>query len=85
MKQKLLFLVFTILLISPTFSQTVIWQEDFETDGNGSRYTVSNEFIDTQDDYFGRIHGPSLEYGFNGSGQVITLTGTGNSSSQIGN
>lgn len=76
MKQKLLFIAIALLIALPAMAQTVIWQEDFETDGNGTRYIVSNEFYDTVDDYFGRIHGPTLEYFFGGSGQTIELSGT---------
>lgn len=76
MKQKLLFITLAIFITLPALGQVIIWEEDFETNGAGSRYTVSSEFYDTVDDYFGRIHGPSLEYSFNGSGQDIELSGT---------
>lgn len=33
-------------------AQDVIWQESFETDGEGSRYTTSSTFYDGSNDYF---------------------------------
>jgi hypothetical protein len=76
MKQKLLFITLVFLLTLPALGQNVLFQEDFETDGNGSRYTVSNEFYDGLDDYFGRISGQSLEYGNPFTGDFIELSGT---------
>ncbi|MCB0705034.1 MAG: T9SS type A sorting domain-containing protein [Saprospiraceae bacterium] len=80
-------LTFLLILFSAACinGQTLFFEEDFETDGNGTRYTSSNEFFDGEDDYFGRVFGPTLEYGASGSTNVITLTGAGSSSSQIGN
>lgn len=57
MKQKLLFVAIFSMIATPLFSQTMVWQEDFETDGDGTRYTSSSEFYDSasDDDYFGRV------------------------------
>lgn len=43
------------LLPATCFAQTVFLTEDFETDGNGSRYTLSSPFYDSAEDYFGRL------------------------------
>ena len=49
----------------------IIWSEDFEDHGNSAnggagRYTSTNDFIEglpgADDDYFGRVHGPTREY-----------------------
>lgn len=52
-------------------AQIIIWSEDFENHGNtvnggAGRYTSTNDFhqgiLGSDDDYFGRVHGPSKEY-----------------------
>jgi hypothetical protein len=65
-------------------SQTLILEESFETDGSGTRYMISNSFFDAKDDYFGRIYGPTEEYGASASGDVIDVIGTGMPGSQNG-
>jgi hypothetical protein len=82
--QILLFSLFSMLLCGGLSAQSILWEEDFETDGNGTRYTVSHEFFDDKDDYFGRVYGPTEEYGSMGSGNVIDVIGTGGSSTQNG-
>ena len=80
-------LAFTFLLSFPLTinAQTLILEESFETDGNGTRYTSSNEFFDSKDDYFGRIYSDTEEYGDVGSGNVVDIIGNGTSSTQNGN
>jgi hypothetical protein len=58
-------------------AQTTIWTEDFEDDGNGSRYTSANEFVDgmgATDDYFGRIEGTTNEIFVSGIGATGLTT-----------
>ena len=68
MKKKLLFFAAFMLIMTTTFAQFEIWQEDFETNGNttfgGSRYTSLADFYDpaSDDDYFGRVHGPTEQF-----------------------
>ncbi|MBN4072479.1 HYR domain-containing protein [Crocinitomix catalasitica] len=50
---KLLFL----LLPFTTFSQTTLWQESFEVDGEGSTYFSTSPFFSTSNDYFTRVTG----------------------------
>ena len=78
--------LFLLLLMLPVAgaSQTLILEESFETDGNGIRYTSSNEFFDAKDDYFGRIYSPTEEYGSMGSGNMIDVIGDGTAGSQNG-
>lgn len=50
--------LFAFLLISyPSFSQTTIWQESFETDGEGTAWNSTSPFFDGGDDYFTRVDG----------------------------
>ena len=70
--------------IIPLNGQSTILEEDFETDGNGIRYQVSNEFYLKEDSYFGRIHGPTEEYNFPGSNNHIQITGDGPPELQLG-
>ena len=65
-------------------AQTTIWEEDFETEGDGIRYSASNLFYGGGNDYFGRVYGPTHEYTAAGSGNPIFLTGTGDPSNQNG-
>ncbi|MEB3219001.1 MAG: ExeM/NucH family extracellular endonuclease, partial [Nostocales cyanobacterium 94392] len=39
---------------------TTIWQESFETDGQGTRYTASNTFNDGSNDHFQRTDGSNI-------------------------
>ena len=56
--KKLYILLFTILISTLSFGQEIVQFENFETDGNGSRYTTSvPEFIDTGGDFFIRTDG----------------------------
>ncbi|MBR9920670.1 MAG: T9SS type A sorting domain-containing protein [Bacteroidetes bacterium] len=90
MKNKnfpLLYLCLVLVFwLSPNvgFSQTLILEESFETDGNGDRYNSSFEFFDGKDDYFGRIYSPTEEYGAQGSGNLIDVIGNGSASTQNG-
>ena len=55
MKKLYALLLFSFSLIS--YGQTTVYQESFETDGNGSRYTTSQvEFSDGFGDFFGRTN-----------------------------
>jgi len=76
MKQKLLFIVLTTIMTLPISGQINLYTEDFETNGNGSRYNVSGEFYDGVDDYFGRVYGSTLEYGNPFTNDLIQLSGT---------
>lgn len=71
-------------VLSNGTTQTTIFEEDFETDGNGVRYTSSSEFYLKEDAYFGRIYGPNEEYGSASSGDQIEITGDGNNKVQTG-
>lgn len=56
--KKLYILLFTILISGLSFSQQIVWIEEFDTDGNGTRYTTTpSEFNDGATDFFGRIIG----------------------------
>jgi hypothetical protein len=46
-----------VLALAGTAMADQLWSEDFETDGNGTRYTVSNDFHDGTGDFFTRIQG----------------------------
>lgn len=57
------------LLTATLNGQTIIWTEDFETNGNtinggDGRYSSPNDFYDSagDDDYFGRVNGTTEEY-----------------------
>ncbi|MEO0775275.1 MAG: T9SS type A sorting domain-containing protein [Bacteroidota bacterium] len=52
--------LFLFFLSAPSFAQTILWQEDFETDGNGSRYNSTNEFNDGTNDHFQRTDGSDI-------------------------
>jgi hypothetical protein len=82
--KKVYLVLLGIRMGSLCLAQTLILEESFETDGNGSRYIVSNSFFDAKDDYFGRIYGPTEEFGASGSGDVIDVSGTGMPGSQNG-
>lgn len=46
-----------MVLFGPSLSASVLLLESFETDGNGSRYSVTGGFTDGSDDYFTRTDG----------------------------
>lgn len=55
--KKLYILLFCLTVATFTYAQTTVFQESFETDGNGSRYTTSQvEFSDGFGDFFGRTN-----------------------------
>ncbi|WP_431156778.1 T9SS type A sorting domain-containing protein [Winogradskyella poriferorum] len=55
--KKLYFLLFCLTIATFSYGQTTVFQESFETDGNGSRYTTSQvEFSDGFGDFFGRTN-----------------------------
>ena len=56
-----LILTFLTLLLSPVSSSAIIFNESFETDGNGTRYfTSAAEFSDGSGDYFTRTDGTNI-------------------------
>ncbi len=58
--KKITFLLF-LFVTSLMFSQTVIYQESFETDANGTNYNTSiPEFTDDGNDYFTRTDGSNI-------------------------
>jgi len=62
-------LLLGLLLTSLAFSQTVIYQESFETDANGTNYNTSiPEFTDDANDYFTRTDGSNIATNVNISG-----------------
>lgn len=70
---KYLHLYFSFILSLSLNAQTVFLTEDFETDGNGSRYILSHVFYDGDEDYFGRLqkNGNTITW----SGDVAPLAG----------
>lgn len=66
---------FLPLLLCPTLSNgaVVIFQESFETDGNGSRYTASTPFNDGSGDHWNRTDGTNIT---NISGAYTNVTGS---------
>ena len=54
MKQLLTACLLTAALCGAIFAET-IWTETFETDGQDTRYTSNTEFIDSTEDYYGRL------------------------------
>lgn len=59
--KKLYFLLLSLLITSVSVAQTTVFQEDFETDGNGTRYTTSvPEFTDGTGDFFIRTDGSNI-------------------------
>ena len=58
---KKITLLLSLLVTSLMFSQTVIYQESFETDANGTNYNTSiPEFSDDDNDYFTRTDGSNI-------------------------
>jgi|GEM_PF-2515686 len=74
MTKKLHLLSFLILQCLLAEAQTTLWQEDFESDGNGSTYTATNEFQDSTNDYFRRVDG-SISVGTSTSPDCGTYNG----------
>ena len=70
--------IFPLLFFIPLFcsGQTTLWTEDFETDGNGTRYTISNEFYGSSHDYYGRIYGPTASFGGSGGNSINIIGGS---------
>ena len=72
MKSTLRYLTFLTLfaLSTPLLSNgQVFWTEDFETDGDGSRYTLDaadDEFNDGSSDHYGRTDGTGISGGYSG-------------------
>jgi len=59
--RKLYYLLFTLLFTVASFGQTVLYQEDFETDTNGTNYNTSvAEFTDGFYDFFKRTDGSDI-------------------------
>ncbi|MEO1713321.1 MAG: hypothetical protein AAFU60_08300, partial [Bacteroidota bacterium] len=79
-----LYCAFLLLAFGSANTQTTILVEDFETDGNGIRYQVSNEFYWKEDAYFGRVYGPLGRYGSEESSDQIKVIGEGSSKIQVG-
>jgi hypothetical protein len=56
--------VFTLLMFCLVsfvgWGQVTIWSEDFETDGNGTRYTASLPFNDGSSDHWNRTDGSNI-------------------------
>ncbi len=59
MKKITLILALTCIFIIGV-SQTTIWTEDFETDGQGVRYTASTPFNDGTSDHWNRTNGSDI-------------------------
>ena len=58
---KKITLILSLFLTSLMFSQTVIYQESFETEANGTNYNTSiPEFSDGANDYFTRTDGTNI-------------------------
>jgi hypothetical protein len=69
----------------------LIWQEDFETDGLGTRYTsntvggvTSSLFYFTSNDYWGRVDGTTLAYWVGGSPTIGLIDISSNGGSVTG-
>ncbi|MBC3845182.1 T9SS type A sorting domain-containing protein [Winogradskyella echinorum] len=75
MKKNYTFLI--LLFISGLgYGQTVLWVEDFETDGDsGSRYTSSNTFDDGSNDHFGRTNGGNISGTYNSPSNTFFWAG----------
>jgi hypothetical protein len=70
---KQLLLLFTLFIGIQGFSQTNVYQENFETDANGTNYNTSiAEFLAGGDDYFTRTDGSDLA----GSVQINGIEGS---------
>ena len=53
-------LVFSLAVFQPAAAASPIFEEDFETDGSGVRYTVSEECTDGSGDFFTRTDGSNI-------------------------
>lgn len=58
--KKLQFVALLGVMSSGPLLAVDLWTEDFETDGNGSRYTASTEFNDGNNDHWGRTDGSNI-------------------------
>ncbi|GAA4889007.1 hypothetical protein GCM10023311_11240 [Flaviramulus aquimarinus] len=59
--KKLYILLFTFLISCLSFGQEIVWIEEFESDGNGTRYTTTPaEFNDGATDFFTRTDGSDI-------------------------
>lgn len=74
MKQLFTILTTLTFFISFTSAQTNLWTEDFETDGEGTRYTNSNTFRDGTADYYTRTDGDNPSISVTG-GPYVTSDG----------
>ncbi len=72
---KKMYILFILLFaVSTVFTQTIEWQESFETDGDGGvRYQTSNFFNDGTNDHFNRTDGSDIG---NVSGAYSAMDGT---------
>ena len=68
-------LTFTLFLSNFGFGQTTFFSEDFETDGSGTRYTISSEFNDGSNDHFGRTDGSNVSGGYSGQNGTYFIAG----------
>jgi hypothetical protein len=76
-----------LCFLLPGLQGQVIWSEDFETNGEGTRYLSPHLFFDptSNDDYWGRIEGELMLYADPPSpGSSIALVGTGAPNNQLG-
>ncbi|MDP4186130.1 MAG: lamin tail domain-containing protein, partial [Bacteroidota bacterium] len=64
--------ILCLLYINPTFAQTTIWNENFETEGNGTRYQASSTFWTDNNTCFTRTDGTNVT--IPGGGRVSPLT-----------
>ena len=78
--KKLILFTAHLLIFIPLSAQVTLWQEDFEDHGNSAnggaaRYTSNNDFYDsaTDDDYFGRVDGNTLEYFLTNAGSGFLI------------
>ena len=72
---KFFFAILFVLTSTASWSQTTIISEDFETDGDGIRYTISNEFNDGSNDHFGRTDGSNVSGGYSGQNGSFFIAG----------
>ncbi|MDH5399479.1 MAG: hypothetical protein OEX02_15120, partial [Cyclobacteriaceae bacterium] len=55
-----IFIIMSFLSLYTTKAQEILWIEDFETEGEGVRYTSSNQFQDGCNDHFRRTDGTDV-------------------------
>jgi hypothetical protein len=84
----LILLLFLLSWFAPaSLSGQIIWSEDFETNGEGTRYLSPHLFFDhtNVDDYWGRIEGEIMTYADPPSpGSTIAIVGQGANNNQLG-